>query len=222
MDRRDIDEASDIVRRAMDLLMLTISEGGRTGADARTAIRAMLTRLYVLLHGDALGPPLDECFDLARKAGATLPGIINVQQGVAAEKPERPGGKLVQDCLINFCLATEARILIDMTMRSREDVERIRKNIHLAFLDAEEMAADAMDSTTYQALIKLHAATVRHLVDTGRPLPRMLLFRFGTPLSTLHAGHRLYDDAGRADELRDENKVVHPAFMRHIGRALSA
>jgi len=32
---------------------------------------------------------------------------------------------------------------------------------------------------------------------------------------------RLYSDAGRADELRAENDVVHPAFMRPTGYALS-
>jgi prophage DNA circulation protein len=34
--------------------------------------------------------------------------------------------------------------------------------------------------------------------------------------------HRLYADASRADELRNENKIVHPAFCLRDGRALSA
>ena len=85
----------------------------------------------------------------------------------------------------------------------------------------EEIAADDMDQMTYQALVRLHAAVTFFLVETARPLPRMLNFQFGAPMPTLVAAYRLYADAGRADELRAENKVVHPAFMRPFGKALS-
>jgi prophage DNA circulation protein len=34
--------------------------------------------------------------------------------------------------------------------------------------------------------------------------------------------YRLYTDASRADDVRDENKVVHPAFCPMTGLALSA
>jgi hypothetical protein len=34
--------------------------------------------------------------------------------------------------------------------------------------------------------------------------------------------NRLYYDASRADELRAENKVVHPLFMLPTGQALSS
>ena len=47
-------------------------------------------------------------------------------------------------------------------------------------------------------------------------------FAFARPLSTLVAAYRLYDDASRCDDLRAENRVVHPAFMRQDGYALSA
>ena len=50
----------------------------------------------------------------------------------------------------------------------------------------------------------------------------MLNFVFAASLPTLVAAYKLYADASRADELRDQNKVVHPAFMLPTGRALSA
>jgi prophage DNA circulation protein len=49
----------------------------------------------------------------------------------------------------------------------------------------------------------------------------MLNFAFAESLTTLVAAYRLYADAGRADELRDENHCIHPAFLRPTGRALS-
>jgi prophage DNA circulation protein len=50
----------------------------------------------------------------------------------------------------------------------------------------------------------------------------MLNFRFGYPMPTLVMAHKLYADAGRADELRAENKCVHPSFCRPYGKALSS
>jgi prophage DNA circulation protein len=222
MFKLDAAEAKPIVQRAMKNLLLTVAEHGRNGSEARTAIGDLLATLDTLLHDDTLGEPLAECFDLARDAGATIQGIVVVYNGVAAETPSMLGGKLVKDALLNFCFANEARIIVDMTFRSREEVEHAKQRLNSSFAALENTVADAMDSLMYVALIRLHAATTHYLIETARPLPRMLAFRFAAPLSTLVAAHRLYDDAGRADELREENRVVHPAFMKPQGVALSA
>ena len=222
MRKDDVGEAAPIVRRAMHSLLLTVSDRGRPGSDVRTAIGDLLVHVEAMLYADTIGPSLAECFDLTRKAGATFASLVEVRKAVSAEQPHTLGGHLITDSLIHFCLGTEARIIVDMTFVSREDAEQVKKAVNTGFSPAEETAADAMDSPTYMALIALHAATSYYLVETARPLPRMLAFQFAEPKSTLVAAHRLYDDAGRADELRDENKVVHPAFMRPTGRALSA
>jgi prophage DNA circulation protein len=75
---------------------------------------------------------------------------------------------------------------------------------------------------TYRALVELHAAVVFFLTETARPLPRMLQWRFSKIMSTLVLAQRLYYDASRADELREENHIIHPAFGSLSGRALSA
>ena len=90
-----------------------------------------------------------------------------------------------------------------------------------AFDQAEEVAADEMALVVYRALVSLHAAVTFHLYETARPLPQMLDFKFAAPRPTLVLSHRLYDTAARADELREENKVVHPAFAPREGRALA-
>jgi len=218
----DAAEAKPIVERAMKNLLLTVAEHGRAGSDARTAIGDLLAHLDALLHGDTIGEPLAACFDLAREAGATPQGIAVVYHGVLAETPNTLGGSLIKDGLLNFCFANVARLVADMTFRSREEVEDAKQRLNSSFATLENLVADAMDSLMYMALIRLHAAITHYLIETARPLPRMLVFRFAAPLTTLVAAHRLYDDAGRADELREENKVVHPAFMKQQGRALSA
>jgi prophage DNA circulation protein len=218
----DADEAKPIVQRAMKNLLLTVAEYGRPGSDARTAIGDLLANLDTLLHDDTLGEPLGNSFDLARKSGAVPQGIATVYDSVATETPVTLGGKLVKDSLLMFSFATVGRMMADLPFKSREDVEQIKGQINTGFATLENIIADAMDSQTYLALVRMHAATVHFLIETARPLPRMLVFRFAAPLATLVAAHRLYDDAGRADELREENKVVHPAFMKQEGRALSA
>ena len=73
----------------------------------------------------------------------------------------------------------------------------------------------------YRALISLHASVTYHLYETARPLPQMLNFEFTQTRPTLVQSYRLYATASRADELRRENKVVHPAFSPRVGRALA-
>jgi prophage DNA circulation protein len=50
----------------------------------------------------------------------------------------------------------------------------------------------------------------------------MTSYQFAVPLPSLVIAHRLYQDASRADQIRAENKVVHPAFCPPLGVALSA
>jgi prophage DNA circulation protein len=220
--KADALEAKPIVQQAMDGLLLGISEYGRTGSDARAAIGSLLAHVDTLLQSDMIGEPLADCFDLARDAGVTLSGVTDVYRAVTTATPVTLGAKLIKDSLLSLCAANGARLIADMTFTSREDVEAITLQINNVFTTIEETAADAMDSASYIAGLRLHAVTTFFLVETARPLPRMLAFRFAAPLATLVAAHRLYDDASRCDELRAENKVVHPAFMLPSGFALSA
>jgi prophage DNA circulation protein len=71
-------------------------------------------------------------------------------------------------------------------------------------------------------VLKLHAAITMHLTETARPLPRMIAFQFNMTMPSVVLAQRLYADASRADELRAENKIVHPAFCPRQGLALSA
>jgi prophage DNA circulation protein len=222
MKRLDAEEAAPIVQRMLQNLVGTVPAKGRAGSDARTAIGDTRANAFKLCIDDALGPSLDQCFDLARAAGATLQQLDVVRQQVEQETPATLGGNLVMNAGIQLCLATEARIIGTMTFVSRQDVDAIKQQLLQPFQDAEETAADGMDQMTFQALITLHGAVTNHLVATARPLPRMVNFQFFEPLPSLVMAYKLYDDASRCDELRQENKVVHPAFCPPTGQALSA
>jgi len=221
MFKGDVDEAAPIVNATLAALLTWAPTRGREGADLRAAINDVRANVLELLHNDAIGPPLAECFQLAQTTGVSMEQIESVRTTAAAKIPITVGAIMVRDSLIQLCLVTQARILAAMEFGSREDVDRIRAMLNASFQSIEEVLTDRMDSMTYRAVIELHAAVSFFLVETARPLPRMLNFRFNLPLPTLAIAQKLYHDAGRADELRVENKVVHPAFCRRSGRALS-
>lgn len=222
MKRLEAEEAAPIVDRMLQALVATVPSKGRAGSDARTAIGDTRTHAFKLCINDAIGPPLDRCFDLARQAGSTVQRLDFVREGIEAEATTTLGGSLVKDAGIRLCLAAQARIVAGMTFVSRQDVTALKQQLYQPFRDAEEIAADNMDQATFQALVALHGTVTNHLVATARPLPRMVSFRFYEPLPSLVMAYKLYDDASRGDELRQENKVVHPAFCPMTGLALSA
>jgi prophage DNA circulation protein len=222
MDAKGAKEAAPLMQRALGNLLRVVPVQGRAGSDLRTACGALSANAEVLLRADATGPPLAKCFDLARTAGATQPQLAIVRNATIAETPRQLGAVITKGAIVNLCLASEGRVISTMTFTSRADVSALQADINRVFAVWEEDAADAMDQMTYQALVGLQAAIIAFLVETARPLPRMVSFQFAAVTPTLVTAMRLYADAGRADELRDENKVVHPAFMPPTGRGLSA
>lgn len=217
----DTKEATPIVKRALlNILAVNVARGS-AGSDLRTAVGLLYAQAEQLIYYDELGPRLSDCFELARAANITQPQLDWVRQQTALEATVTLGATMIKQSIMRLCLVTEGLVIAAMTFVSRGDVELLMGQLNFIFGDAEEMAADEMDQMTYRGLVELHAAIVAFLVETARPLPSMLDFAFFNPMPTLVTANRLYYDASRADELRYENQVVHPAFMRPSGRALS-
>jgi hypothetical protein len=217
----EVKEASQIVTRLMNNLLKVVPAQGLPGSQARTALGDVIANCPVWIAEGELGPPLAQAFYQVMTAGADLGQMEWVRSELMLEQPSTLGAILVTNCGIDLCLATEGQIIANMTFVSRSDVEQIKNTMNAAFQAPEEVSADDMDSATFQALISLHAAITNHLVSTARPLPRLIDYQFYQTYSTLVLSHRLYGDASRADEIRAENKIVHPAFCPLSGVALS-
>jgi hypothetical protein len=217
----DAQEASQIVNRLMQNLLQVIPSKGRPGSTARTAIGDVMANSLVWLAADRLGPPLANAFYQVMLAGATLTQMEWIRSELMLEQPRTLGAILVTNCCIDLCLATEGQVIANMTFVSRSDVQAVKQVMNAAFKAPEEVSADDMDSATFQALIALHAAITNHLVATARPLPKLVNYQFYRTYSTLVLSHRLYGDATRADEIREENHIIHPAFCPLEGIALS-
>lgn len=221
MFREDAREATPIVKHMLEALLAQAPTRGRPGSDLRTTCGDVIAHAEELLYYDQIGPPLDRCFDLALKTGISIQQLRSVRHVIEAESPTLLGGVLIKDSGIQLILATQSRVLASTRFNSRQEVEQLLGLVNLAFTPAIEEAADSMDQGSYIALVKLYAAVVQYLTETSRPLARMVRYRFADHLPSLAIAYKLYDDTGRADELRAENSIVHPAFMLTTGRALS-
>jgi hypothetical protein len=221
MEHPDVKASVPVCQAVLKELLVMSPTQGRSGSDLRTAVGDFLAYAETYLVADTWGPPIDNIFELARLTGITIPQLEDVRQTAVALTPTRVGPILVQNSMIQFILATESRIIADITFVSREDVTNMQQMMSDAFAPMEELAADEMDQAVFQGLIGLHASLSLFLAESARPLPRMLSYVFYTPLPTLAIAYKLYADASRADEVRAENKIVHPAFSPLAGRGLS-
>lgn len=222
MQSPQVREAADIVRVAMAALLATSnSQLGREGSDLRRACGDMIANAESYITYNTVSDKLSYCFNQARVTGATLDEFNRLRSDLEAETPVSLVATLITQSCINFCLQQMSLAVVAMTFVSRSDVDAMRLELNDAFSGAEEVAADAMAQAVYAKLIALHAAVTFYLFQTAKPLPQMLNFEFAAIRPTLIQSYRLYADASRADELRDENKVVHPAFAPRHGQALS-
>jgi prophage DNA circulation protein len=215
-------EAATIARLAADRLLATSNEQkGRSGSDLRRACGDLKANAETYIVDNVIGAKLHECFRQARITGATMDELNRIREELVATAAVSLVAVLIKQACVSFSLQQISNVLTTIEFKSREDVDRVRAELNAAFSQAEEVAADEMALAVYRSLVTLHAAVTFHLYQSARPLPQMLDYQFAAPRPTLVLSHRLYDTAARADELREENKVVHPAFASGIGRALA-
>ena len=218
----EVNEAAAIAQLAADMLLATTNnQVGRAGSDLRRACGDMKANANIYIVDNVIGPKLANCFVQARLTGATMDQFDRIQQAINAEVVTTLVAILIQQACVSYSLQQMSIVIASTTYASRQDVDYVLGVVNAAFNQAEEIAADEMALVVYRGLISLHAAVTFHLYQTAQPLPMMLAFQFAAIRPTLIQSYRLYSDASRADELRDENKVVHPAFSPRNGMALS-
>jgi prophage DNA circulation protein len=218
----EVKEGARIANLAADMLLATSNDQiGRAGSDLRRTCGDLKAHADVYIVQNVIADKLSNCFEQARITGATLDEFNRVRDAILTESVTTLVGTLIKNACVCFSLQQMSLVLVGIKFTSSEDVNRVRADLHPAFDQAEEVAADEMALMVYRALVSLHAAVTFHLYETARPLPQILQYRFASPRPTLVQSHRLYDTAARADELREENKVVHPAFAPREGRALA-
>lgn len=223
MTKNDASTAAKLLRQFLaQLLTLSPDPTTDTAAELRRLVGDLTSYAETKIADGVFGPALAACFAAATEAGATMATMSRIHRLAATMVPVGNPQIAVVVAARRFAAIEQARISGRTTYRSRQDIDAAQALLNAEFANLTEYAADAGAITVYRTMMELHAAATRDLAERSRPLPRMVQYRFATSMPSLALANRLYGDAGRADELRDENKVPHPLFMAREGRALSA
>lgn len=198
-----------------------------TNADDQSLISELHRSCGVLKVGSLqfqsgqIGTLMGDCFDAAFLAGVSLASFSSLRTTIEEFSFSTFQGVVTKQAATVFCLVEEARCVAAMELTTRADAQLIMRSIGAAFDRAEEVSSDIGDTSSYSALVSLHAAFTRDLVRRSSSLPEIV--RYSLPISTtsLCLANRLYGDANRSDEIENINGVSHPAFMPAIGIALT-
>lgn len=221
MTGEQVNEVMAILRRIGPVILGSATNAsGAIGGAMRQAVGLMMADTN-MTHMPTLAVALTVSLDLARQCNASLSSMDRVRRAALAESPTSLPATLTVLAIVRLALACEARILTGLTFKSRDEVDGIATSLTAAFNETEEVAADDLDAGTYQALIRLHGDVVKYLSERGRQLPRVIDYRNPGVEPVLTMAQRAYADPARTQELIDENRVVHPAFMPLTGKMLA-
>lgn len=217
------EEVVGVMDRLCNALSATISSNtGRLGVQLRNQIGDMRVNYDIWWLDGTFMTKLLACFTTARQAPVKLESLTVVRQALFAEHPVGGVSMTIVQGAITLCLSAEGRMITDIKFVSRDDVENMITKMGAAFDTARDLAADAIDSSNYQALTALAGSVISHLADVARPLPRMITFKMSKTMPALVVAQRFYYDPSRWEEIISENRTIHPAFVQREIRGLSA
>lgn len=215
-------ELKDIINRLLDNLSFSItSQSGREGVELRHKIGNIRSNYVSMIIDRTFPTELLSCFTSAKNANAKLSGLFVIHQGLFKEVPIGEISFAVVQMGILFCLSTESKMITNIEFTSRDDVELMMNKMRDIFEIARLLAADAPDSSSYQKLTILAGNLISYLSDVARPLPRMVTFKLNASFPSLTLSQLIYYTSDRAEEIVDENKIIHPAFCTKEIRGLS-
>ncbi|WP_433693209.1 DNA circularization protein [Paraburkholderia phenoliruptrix] len=125
--------------------------------------------------------------------------------------------------LLRRCaLAQLATTLTTYQPSSQQDADSVLGSA-VALIDAEsDIAGDAGDDNTFQALRQLRQSVVADLTSRGANVASVSAFSFNAPLPSLMLANRIYRDPTREQQLVQQINPRHPAFCPTSFQALSS
>lgn len=215
-------EAAALLRAVPGLVLAEpFDAASATGAELRRACGDVLANAEAYVRAGAFGAPLAACFAAALSAGMPADAFMRVRLAAAAMTFRYAPGSVVTVLAVRLALASECAALAGAVVASRQQVDGYIARLRSVFESSLDYAMDNNDGESFKVLSALYAAVVRDLTERGRQLPRMASYDTFRPLPSVALAHRLYGDAGRADELVVENVAANPIFMPATGRALA-
>lgn len=126
---------------------------------------------------------------------------------------ERRNGEAL-DRLVTLVASAEAvRAAAATEFRSYDEAIALRDDLSERIDQQASIMADAGDDAGYEALRILRLAMVRDVTRRGGSLSRVFEYSPTATEPALVTAHRLYGDAGRAQEIIERNAIRHPGFV---------
>ena len=218
----DLIEATGIVQRVTPWIMAASSvKTSDAAVSFRFEINDIIAHASGYLEDGTLTIRVLVVMAAARLLGATLNSMGEVRQAAESENAVSLLAQLIRFMFIVMALTQESVIVANMTFRSRDDAGVAQAAMMAEFDNAAELAADALQADPYMKIITLQARVSKLFADLHRTLPRIVNYQFAKTFPVTVIAQKLYQDPSRAQEIIDENHIVHPAFAPMSIKALS-
>ena len=112
-----------------------------------------------------------------------------------------------------LCTGAMTSAAADSRPASTDEAEELTQRVSVQLHTALVLAGDRADDDMYNALLAVRSAFLSTMSERASGLSELLQVTTAQPLPALTLANRLYQDATRADELVQEARVPHPAFM---------
>ncbi|NTZ48339.1 hypothetical protein FCM30_21615 [Lelliottia aquatilis] len=151
---------------------------------------------------------------------------LQILSGFTDPQWHPPGGETqVSDITVRYMTILTAGAMAAaaalVPLRSYDDAMTLLMNVSDTLDNAMLAAGDSGEDRLYEALMILRTNTISLLQTRGANLAPVVVQHFNATLPALYLANRLYQDAGRTDELTDRARPVHPAFMPRTLKVLS-
>ena len=115
--------------------------------------------------------------------------------------------------IIVLCTGAMTISAVEANPTSRDEAEKLTQRVALQLDQALVVVGDRADDEMYNALLSVRTAFISTMSARSSGLSDLMQVTMAQPLPALTLANRFYQDSSRADELIQEARVPHPAFM---------
>ncbi|MDA6077492.1 hypothetical protein O0544_17610 [Edwardsiella anguillarum] len=119
----------------------------------------------------------------------------------------------INTLIVVLCSGAMTRVAADASPTSRDEAEAITQRVSVQLDTALILTGDRAEDGMYGGLFAVRSSFLATMSDRASGLSELIQVTMAQPLPALTLANRLYQDAIRADELVQEVRVPHPAFM---------
>ena len=119
----------------------------------------------------------------------------------------------INTLIIVLCTGAMTSSAAEANPTSRDEAERLAQHVSQQLDEALLLVGDRADDELYNALLSIRTAFISTMMNRSSGLSDLMLVTMAQPIPALTLANRLYQDSSRADELIQESRVPHPAFM---------